>query len=79
LVGLIMARATVEDFEAVIHPRTSIPDLKAMKMNREDGEVDMAKVWFKSFPEVELTLVMCASVLEKRAGIQGMGALYLDF
>jgi len=79
LVGFIMAPATAEDFEVVVHPKTRIPDLKAMKMNREDGELHMEKVWFDSFPEVGLTLVMCDSVLEKRVGIQGMGALYLDF
>jgi len=78
LVGFIMAQATVEDFEVVVHPKTGMPDLKAMKLNREDGGLHMEKVWFESFPEVVLTMVMCASVLEKRAGIQEMGTLYLD-
>jgi len=44
LVGVIMAQVMVEDIEVLVHPKLSMPDFRAMKMNREDGALHIEKV-----------------------------------
>ena len=80
LVGFVMASSTVEDFELVVHPVTAIPDLKTIKRCQlPDGSVNKeGRVWFQAFSQVTMTIITCASVIEKRVGIKGAGSLFLD-
>jgi len=80
LVGLVMARCGFEDLEVIVHPRKAIPDLEGYRKARNvDGSFDKdSKNWFQGFSDVNVTLIMCSSVLEKRANIQSLGKLYLD-
>ena len=87
LVGLVIARAVFEKLEVLVHPMTKVPDIEGIKScRRADGTLERdekpkswtGKPWFRPFTRIITTLIMCASVLESRSGIRGMGTLYGD-
>ena len=87
LVGLVIARAVFVKLEVLVHPLTTVPDIEGIKSRRRtDGILERGekpkpwagKPWFSPFTQISTTLVMCASVLESRSGIRGMGTLYND-
>ena len=78
LVGFVMAQARANDFTVVVHPVNKIPDLKRIKERRRRIEVNLdGAVWFESFPALDMTLVTCASVLEKRCQLSSIGDLHI--
>ena len=80
VVGFVMATATFSEIDVVLHPKTKIPDLIKMKSYRgKEGNLEFDhKVWFETFTDLRVTLSTCTSVVEKRAGIKGMGNLLID-
>jgi hypothetical protein len=79
LVGLVMARSILSDFVVVLNPQSGHLDLASMKKyGNEDGSIDYEKAYFREFSEINITLAMCSSILEARAGITGIGSLHVD-
>jgi hypothetical protein len=80
LVGFVMAEITLKNCSIVVDPHAPRNlGLSSMAGWRdEDGSIDFQSIWFNQYDEVNVVALMCADVIDERAGAKSLGELYMD-